>query len=59
MDYPHPNQKTMVQGDGVARGQFLCGPYTCTVCLTLSHMASAVFIAIENECGTSVAGGLT
>ena len=49
----------MVQGDGVARGQFLCGPYTCTVCLTLSHMASAVFIAIENECGTSLAGGLT
>ena len=37
MDYPHPNQKTMVQGDGVARGQFLCDPYTCTVCLTLSY----------------------
>ena len=37
MDYPHPNQKAMVQGDGVARGQFLCDPYTCTVCLTLSY----------------------
>ena len=59
MDYPHPNQKTLVQGDGMARGQFLCDPYICTVCLTISYMASAVFIAIENGRGTSLDGGLT